>query len=144
MKNQVRKWSVAFGLLIMLTSLMPSKSINEIEFRSLTLSEAKVLAEKSGKMIFIDCYTVWCGPCKWMAANSFQNEEVAALYNSNFINMKVEMEKDADGKELAMKYEVRAYPTLLIIDSKGNLIRKEIGAKDANAMITFAKAALAK
>lgn len=135
---------VAFGVLLLFMSLAPSRSLNGIEFETLTLADAKALSAQTGKPIFIDCYTVWCGPCKWMSANSFQDPAVADLFNKNFINLKVEMEKDADGKELAMKYEVRAYPTLLIIDSKGNLIRKEIGAKDANAMITFGKAALNK
>ncbi len=138
----VGKWLVASFALLMLTSLAPSKATTGIEFETLTLDEAKALSAQTGKPIFIDCYTVWCGPCKWMAANSFQDAGVAELYNSKFINLKVEMEKDVDGKELAMKYEVRAYPTLLIIDSKGNLKRKVVGAQDANGMITFAKAAL--
>ena len=101
-----------------------------IELPDPLMRAAKAMAAAEGKMIFIDCYTVWCGPCKWMSANTFKDPSVAALFNDKFINLKVEMEKDADGKELAMKYEVRAYPTLLIIDSKGKLIRKIVGQED--------------
>lgn len=143
MKNLIGKWTIALGVLFVLSSMMSSSEV-EIEFKPVSLEEARKIASSSGKLVFIDCYTVWCGPCKWMSSNSFQNEEVARLYNENFINLKVEMEKDADGAELAAKYEVRAYPTLLFINGKGDLIRKEVGAKDANALITMAKAVLNK
>lgn len=143
MKNRIGKCTLALGILFVLTSMMKSSQA-EIEFKPISLAEAQKMANSSGKLIFIDCYTVWCGPCKWMTTNTFTNDEVAKLYNDNFINLKVEMEKDPDGAELAAKYEVKAYPTLLFINGKGDLIRKEIGAKDANALITMAKAVMNK
>ena len=143
MKNRIGKWTLALGVLFILSSMM-TRSEAEIEFKPISLEEAKKMASSSGKLIFIDCYTAWCGPCKWMSSNSFTNEEVGKLYNDNFINLKVEMEKDADGAELAARYEVKAYPTLLFINGKGDLIRKEIGAKDGNALITIGKAVLNK
>lgn len=142
MAKTVKSWAFIAITLIMLTSLMPSSNSSEIDFKPITLEAAKAMAAESGKLIFIDCYTVWCGPCKWMAANTFKDPSVAELFNDKFINLKVEMEKDADGKELSMKYEVRAYPTLLIIDSKGKLVKKTVGAQDANGLITFANSAL--
>nr|MBA3971052.1 hypothetical protein [Bacteroidota bacterium] len=42
-----------------------------IEFEHGTFSELLAKAKKENKMIYIDCYTVWCGPCKWMAKNVF-------------------------------------------------------------------------
>lgn len=142
MAKTVKSWAFIAITLIMLTSLMPSSNSSEIDFKPITLEAAKAMAAESGKLIFIDCYTVWCGPCKWMAANTFKDPSVAELFNDKFINLKVEMEKDADGKELSMKYEVRAYPTLLVIDSKGKLVKKTVGAQDANGLITFANSAL--
>jgi len=50
-------------------------------------------AKEEDKLIFVDCYTDWCGPCKWMSANVFPDEKVAALYNDKFINVKINMEK---------------------------------------------------
>lgn len=128
--------------LIILTSMMPSSKPTDIDFKPVNVATAKEIAADSGKLIFIDCYTSWCGPCKWMAANSFKDEGVSAFFNEKFVNLKVEMEKDADGAELAMKYEIKAYPTLIIIDSKGNLVKKVVGAQDANGLMTFANSAL--
>jgi len=107
-------------------------------FKSMTINEAKELASSTGKLIFIDCYTDWCGPCKRMAATSFKDPDVALLYNKNFINVKVEMEKNPDGMGLARGYKVNAYPTLLFIDGEGNLFGKRVGMQNKDALIIFA------
>lgn len=109
-----------------------------IKFKNITLSKAKEMAKESGKMIFIDAYTSWCGPCKKMAATSFVDEEVGQLFNEKFINLKIDMEKDADGPETARLYKVMAYPTLLVIDADGKLIKQKIGFMTADQLISFA------
>jgi thiol-disulfide isomerase/thioredoxin len=73
-------------------------------------------AKKAKKLIFLDCYTSWCGPCKVLEKNVFTQDSVADFYNRHFINAKLEMEKDADGILLRKKYNIKAYPTLLFID----------------------------
>ncbi|NVK63707.1 MAG: thioredoxin family protein [Flavobacteriales bacterium] len=115
---------------------------NGIEFSNISLEKAKKQASKSGKLIFIDAYTDWCGPCKRMAATTFKDPEVGEFFNENFINMKVEMEKDADGREIAQRYRVRAYPTLLIIDGDGNLKKSIIGFKSKNQLLAIAESVL--
>jgi thiol-disulfide isomerase/thioredoxin len=84
-------------------------------------------AQKQKKMIFLDAYTTWCGPCKWMAANIFTNDTVAAFYNKNFICSHFDMEK-GEGLELARKYQVRAYPTLLFLDPASEVVHVRVGA----------------
>ena len=118
--------------------MMSSTSEKGISFSDLTLGEAKVLSKKTGKLIFIDCYTDWCGPCKRMAATSFVDEQVGKVFNDKFINLKIEMEKNPIGVELAKRYRVRAYPTLLVIDSEGTLIKQVIGMQSSNGLITMA------
>lgn len=113
-----------------------------ISFKKKSFEEAKKEAKKSGKLIFIDAYTDWCGPCKRMAATSFKDPKVGELFNKNFINLKVEMEKDSDGPELARKYRVVAYPTLLIIDGNGKLIKQSVGMKSSDQLIALAKSVL--
>ena len=109
-----------------------------IAFSDLTLDEAKTLSKETGKLIFIDCYTDWCGPCKRMAATSFKDEKVGDVFNKKFINLKIEMEKNPIGQELAKRYRVRAYPTLLVIDSEGTLIKQVIGMQTSDGLITMA------
>jgi thioredoxin-related protein len=73
-----------------------------------------------------------------MAATSFKSAEVGSVYNSKFINLKIDVEKDADGSEIARTYKVRAYPTLLIIDSEGKLIKTVLGLQTEDRLIAFA------
>lgn len=110
-----------------------------IKFKGISLDEAKTQAKSSGKIIFIDCYTDWCGPCKKMAASSFKDPKVAALFNEKFINLKVEMEKSEDGPGLARMYGVKAYPTLLFIDANGKLKESKIGFQTAEQLVDIAK-----
>ncbi len=109
-----------------------------IRFKHIALSEAKTQAKKNEQYIFIDAYTSWCGPCKQMAATSFKSAKVGDVYNKKFINLKIDVEKDADGSELARLYKVRAYPTLLIIDSEGKLIKSILGFQTEDRLIAFA------
>ncbi|MEJ6584024.1 MAG: thioredoxin family protein [Crocinitomicaceae bacterium] len=139
MKRLVGILSLGFMLVILMTSVSSTKPAGGIDFQKMDLSEAKAQAIKTGKYIFIDCYTDWCGPCKRMAATSFMEDRVATVYNKQFINIKIEMEKDADGPETALMYKIKAYPTLLIIDGKGNLVKQAIGMQSADGLLALAK-----
>lgn len=103
-----------------------------IEFRDVTFDEALVASKKEGKPIFMDCYAVWCGPCKWMSANIFTKNEVADFYNKNFICVKFDMEK-GEGIDIAKEFGVRAYPTLIYVNAERKLVMKSIGASQAIA-----------
>jgi thiol:disulfide interchange protein len=111
-----------------------------MEFFQGTFNEALAKASKEKKMVFMDAYTTWCGPCKWMAANTFTDASVGTYFNANFINVKMDMEK-GEGPMLARKYAVMAYPTLLFISPSGEVIHKELGAKPADTFIEAGKKA---
>lgn len=114
-----------------------------IHFNKISFEKALIKAEKEDKLIFIDAYTVWCGPCKIMARNSFPNRAVGELYNANFINLKIDMER-GEGAGIAKTYNVMAYPTLLIVDSNGKIVNKTIGMQSPEQLIEFANKALKK
>lgn len=73
-------------------------------------------AKKSRQLIFVDCYTSWCGPCRVMATSVFTQDTVGNFFNARTVNAKFDMEKDADGRMLREKYRVESFPTLLFID----------------------------
>lgn len=112
-----------------------------IDFNPSTFAELKAKAKKDKKIIFIDAYASWCGPCKWMSGNVFNNSVVADFYNSNFINAKIDMEK-GEGKDIAKQYEVTAYPNLLFIDGDGKLVHRFCGAMVATDFVALGKEAL--
>lgn len=130
------------GMLMMSSASM--KMDKGIAFQDVSFEEAKTLALKSGKLIFIDCYTDWCGPCKRMAETSFKDERVGKFFNEHFINVKIEMEKNPIGPELARLYKVRAYPTLLFVDGNGKLVKDMIGMQSADGLLLMARSVTAK
>ena len=118
------------GLFLFSIFYTTSSAVAAIDFKAISFSEAKILAKKEKKLIFIDAYATWCGPCKWMAANVFTDESVSDYFNKNFISLKINMEAP-EGDEVGKLFPISAYPTLLAIDADGNLVRKKVGALDA-------------
>ncbi len=106
-----------------------------IQFRSISLEEAKKAAKKEKKIIFIDAYAAWCGPCKMLDKNTFSDQSVGTYFNDKFINLKIDCEKHADGPEVMRTYGVSAYPTLLWVDAEGKLVKKEVGYKSPEQLL---------
>ncbi|MBT8327858.1 MAG: thioredoxin family protein [Bacteroidia bacterium] len=124
-----------------LSSSFSSGNTGGISFQKDSYSEVKKLAKATNKIIFIDAYTVWCGPCKKMAANVFTDKEVGTFFNTNFYNVKMDMEK-AEGMLFARRYNVNFYPTLLFVRPDGSVIKKEVGYKNKTQLLRIARAAL--
>lgn len=114
-----------------------------IEFFHGTWEEALVKAEAEGKLIFVDAYTTWCGPCKSMSANVFPKAEVGEVFNANFINVKLDMEKE-ESVAFRKVHRVRAYPTLFWINGKNEAVHMSVGGKQVAQLIGVAEEAIAK
>jgi len=112
-----------------------------IKFEDGSWSEITAKAKKEKKLIFIDCYTSWCGPCKRLASEIFTLSDVGSFFNSHFVNYKVDMEK-GEGVTLQKLFHVGAYPTLLWVDYKGNIIHRILGFTKAENLLSQAGAAL--
>lgn len=96
-----------------------------VDFRTIGFEEALTNAKAENKNIFMDCYTSWCGPCKAMARDVFTVDSIADYFNSTFVCIKYDMEKE--GKELAKKYPLSCYPTFLILDAEGKELHRLSG-----------------
>lgn len=109
-----------------------------IQFHKGSWNEALQLAKTENKLIFLDIYATWCGPCKRLKSRTFSNEEVGNLYNQTFINVALDGEK-GEGLELVRKYKVRGYPTLLFIDANGNVVAGTAGYHSPSEFITLGR-----
>ncbi len=122
----MKKIILTIFLLQCITMLAPAQNRN-INFIEKPWTEIVAMAKTQNRIIFLDAYTTWCGPCKWMAANMFTNDTIADLYNNTFVCAHFDMEK-GEGVQLAAQYKVKAYPTLLFIDGNGEVVHKRVGA----------------
>ena len=126
------------------TNVKFQKRVPGIQFFHGTWEEALAKAKKENKLIFMDAYASWCGPCKMMARNTFTKEEVGDFFNKNFINIKMDMEKHPEGRRLSQKYGLRAYPTLYFINSKEQVKHTSVGYLNPKQLIEQGKMALEK
>lgn len=115
-----------------------STSETGIQFTTISFQEALKLAKKEKKNIFLDAYASWCGPCKMLKRNVFTQQEVGDFFNKNFINMAIDMEQ-GEGPQLAQKYNVQAYPTLLFINNKGEVVGNAVGYHKPEELIAVGK-----
>jgi len=142
MKNNYHIKTICFvALLVIINPFTNFKITAQIKFEQGNWSEIKAKAKKENKLIFVDAYTSWCGPCKWLAKNVFTNDTVAQYYNATFINASLDMEK-GEGIDIAKQYNIRAYPSLLFIDANGEIVHRAIGSKKSSEFIQLGKNAL--
>ncbi|WP_195715258.1 thioredoxin family protein [Ancylomarina sp. 16SWW S1-10-2] len=109
-----------------------------IKFTKVSWETILEKAQNEKKNIFLDCYTSWCGPCKKMAANVFTLKEVGDYFNPNFVSVQMDMEK-GEGVELAEKFNVIAFPTLIIFNNKGEELHRVVGAKSKEQLLLEVK-----
>lgn len=123
-------------LAFLLIGLASNVQAQGIEFETGDWASVLAKAKKENKMIFVDAYTTWCGPCKWMAKNAFVDEAVGEQMNAQFIAYKLDMEK-GEGIAFAKEHQVNVFPTLLYFSAAGDLIHKSVGAKDAQELLAL-------
>jgi len=88
-------------------------------------SMQQILAEAKAKkqIIFVDVYATWCGPCKWMDANTFADARVAEKFNKQFINYKIDGDT-SEGQVVRNLYKVDSYPTCIFIAPEGKVLHR--------------------
>ncbi|AXP82173.1 thiol:disulfide interchange protein precursor [Mariniflexile rhizosphaerae] len=130
------------NILSILLVLVISNTLNAqgINFEHTTFKEALSKAKAENKMLFMDCFTTWCGPCKKMSKEVFPQKEVGDYINANFVSIKMDMEK-GEGIDLTKYYNVKAFPTLLFMDANGKVLHTKVGGLDTEAFIEEAKKA---
>ncbi len=128
----------AFAVLTSVSSI--AQAINWV-----TLEKAIELQKKNPKKIMIDVYTSWCGPCKMLDKNTFHNPDVVKYVNQNYYAVKFNAEGNQSvtykGKtfsnpdykpelaerrnsahELSRYFQIQAYPTIVFMDEKADVI----------------------
>ena len=129
---------IPFLFLLISTMLF---SQDGIKFGKQSFAQTLEQAKKENKLIFLDAFASWCGPCKLLDKNVFPKKEVGDYFNTNFLNLHIDMEK-GEGIEIAKKYGIYSYPTLLFIDGDGKVVYKAAGYMSPQELISIAKEAV--
>lgn len=119
----------------------PFLHAQEIRFHHGDWQSALELAAREHKLVFVDAYTTWCGPCRMMDRQTFKDPRVAEFYNATYVNVKMDMEK-GEGPMLARQFQVQAYPTLLFVDPAGLIVHRVAGFHNPEQFLELGHAAL--
>ncbi len=119
-------------------SIVISAQETAIQFQELPFKDIIAKAKKEKKLVFIDAYAAWCGPCKMMEKNVFTQKSVSDYYNTNFVNARFDMEK-GEGRDIAAKYGVRSYPTYLFLNGEGELVSQNTGYMEGSLFVAMAQ-----
>ena len=106
-----------------------------------TLASAQARAKAEQKVIFLDLWAEWCGPCQALKRNVFPSAEAqAALAKVVPLEVMVESrngERHPEGVALATRYGLRAFPSLFLLDADGKVIRSQVGALSPEGLAKF-------
>ena len=126
-------------LFVLLFSISTVFAGSGIDFNDSSTYESVVSQAKSqGKLVFLDFTASWCIPCKKMEKETFSDATVGEFVNSNFIPFKV----NGDffwGMDIAEKYNVKVYPTLMVIDGNGKVIKTITGYQSVQDLLSALK-----
>ncbi|RJP37166.1 MAG: DUF255 domain-containing protein [Phycisphaerales bacterium] len=108
-------------------------------FEDVKFDEACRRAAAAKKLVFIDFYTDWCGPCKVMDKTTFVDERVVAALRARTIPIKVDAEADA---ALARRFNVDGYPMMLLVRPDGTEAGRIAGFQPADDFLDALDAAI--
>jgi tetratricopeptide (TPR) repeat protein len=92
-------------------------------------------ARASGRQVLVDVYATWCGPCHEMDEKVWSRDDVQRALEPEFVSLRRDGEA-GEGAELARRYHVVGYPTLLLIDAKtGQEVDRVMGFIGASELL---------
>lgn len=95
------------------------------------------MAQSQHKLVFVDAFTTWCGPCKAMEREVFPDTALSSYFDTHFVSMQLNMESP-QGRAFARVYPVDAYPSLLFIAPDGRLLKMNVGAVNIAKLLAIA------
>lgn len=145
-------------LVVIIGLLTFTTSAQEVNWLSWNEATALAATDKNPKKIFVDVYTDWCGWCKKMDKDTFQNAEVAAYMSNNFYMVKL----DGEGKEpidfkgktykyvpsgkrgyhefaAALMQGRLSYPTVVFMDAQFNMLSPVPGYQKPDPFLNIAR-----
>ena len=103
-----------------------------------SLADAQAKTSDTRDKIFVDVSAVWCGYCKKMKKSVYTDDDVANAINEKYIPLALDGEK-GEGVSFAAKHKIKGYPTQLILDADGNVLKKNVGYLNVNQLLNFLK-----
>lgn len=130
-------------IFVLMLALGAVAAQGQVRFETKSTDAVREMAQKQGKLVFIDLYASWCPPCRMMDKQVFSREDVGEFMQQHFVAAKYDTDKTT-GKELMKRYGRGAIPLYLVFDTEGELLGRIQGAAAADEFIENLKTILAR
>ncbi len=110
-------------------------------YYGISLTDVIDRAKIENKLVFIDFVADWCAPCKLMEEDIYTYKPLYDQINRDFISYRVDIEKQ-NGPNLSYLYDVKKLPTLLFLDTQGEIIVKREGSLGITGVMELANKAV--
>ncbi len=120
--------------------LFAGQALAQAPFSAATFEAACESAAKTNKVVLVDFYTTWCAPCKALDKSTWTDAKVRAWLTEKTVSIKIDAEKEVD---LAARYRITAYPTILLLKADGTEVDRLIGFRPPELFLSEAGDALA-
>jgi thioredoxin-related protein len=128
-----------FSLLLSISSLSAADAPGVPFFQGRFL-DLKVQARQFEKPFFVNFYTSWCSPCQNLDNFTFTSPELTSYVKQHYLAYSVDAEGlQGDGVELAQRFDVIFYPTILVFNSRGEVMEKLTGYQTASQLLQVLK-----
>ncbi len=125
-----------------LAATVPKLELMQITSQSQWDSVMEV-SKATGRPVFLGAHASWCGYCKKLINVVYADTVVARYFNTNYINISIDVDKEF-GRHIAQKYGVKAYPTLLFLNGRGEVLNRINGYVDPSEMLSYGRRSLHK
>jgi len=105
------------------------------------LSDALTQASSGDKLIIVDVVADWCGWCRQMETQTWTNSKVVQL-TQQYVFLRLNGEKERDGIELAERFQVDGYPTVMLLNADGTEFDRFEGFMSADRFLNRLNASL--
>lgn len=129
----MKRW-IVLGLVALISLAWVQPLEAQVKFEKISLDAARRKATREQKYIFVDLYATWCVPCQMLDRKVFSKRSVGDFMNPRFVSLRFDIDREP-GRTLARDYEVRSIPTMLIFDSRGNLLARTSGGRSASEFL---------
>lgn len=108
-------------------------------FLTLSFPEASKKAEAEKKLLFLDFYATWCGPCKVMDRTTFKDPKVVEFLKTKVVALAIDGDKEG---ALAQKFRIGGYPTLIFAKPDGTVVEQTVGALQTDEFLRMSEQAV--